>query len=125
MFQINFEGISTDFQIYQIFYVILAVLGIYLICSVGRMKRKEEISSLIIPQEELAKCRNKRGFIEEMTKSMLLFGIITLLYGVFGIVNSLFSAFGWGYELIGISLFLIVYGWFYKELRKGIEKYCR
>ena len=125
MFQIKFEGISTDFQIYQIFYVILALLGIYLICSVGRMKRKEEISSFIIPQEELAKCRNKKGFIEEMTKSMLVFGIITLLYGVFGIVNSLFSAFGWGYELIGISLFLIVYGWFSQELRKGIQKYCR
>lgn len=125
MFQIHFGKFATKFEVYQIFYVILLVLGIYLICSVWNMKKKEEINTLIIPQEELGKCKNKKGFIEEMAKPQLVFGTITLVYGIFGILNSLFAAFGWGYEIIGISLFLIVYGWFSKELRKGIEKYCR
>lgn len=125
MFQIHFDKISTDFEVYQVFYVVLAVLGIYLICSVWNMKKKEEISTLIIAQENLEKCRNRKGFIEEMAKPMRVFGIITLLYGIFGIANSFFSAFGWGYELLGISVFLIAYGWFSKELRNSIEKYCK
>jgi hypothetical protein len=89
------------------------------------MKKKGEISAFIISLEDLEKCRNKKGFINETANSMLVFGIITLLYGIFGIANSFLSAFGWGYEVLGISAFLIVYGWFSKELRKGIQKYCK
>ena len=57
MFQIHFHKFSTDVQIYQIFYVILAVLGIYLLYAVWKMRKNEEISPLILPEEELAKCR--------------------------------------------------------------------
>ena len=125
MFQIHFDSISTNFEVYHIFYVVLAVLGIYLIYSVRNMKKKGEISAFIISLEDLEKCRNKKGFINETANSMLVFGIITLLYGIFGIANSFLSAFGWGYEVLGISEFLIVYGWFSKELIKGIQKYCK
>lgn len=124
MFQINGRT-AINFEIYQIFYIILAVLGIYLIYSVGKMKKKGEISSLIIAQEELAKCSDKEGFIEEIAKALLLLGIVSVSDGVFGILNSFVLTFGWGYELLGVTVFLLSYGWFSKELRKGIEKYCR
>lgn len=122
---IHLEKIAEDFEIYQIFYFILAVLGVYLIYSVWKMKTKGEISSLIIDAKDLAKCRNKKGFIEKTAKALLLLGIVSLLEGIFGIINSLIFSFGWPLELLGISVFLISYGWFSKELRAGIETYCK
>lgn len=122
---IHLEKIAEDFEIYQIFYFILAVLGVYLIYSVWKMKTKGEISSLIIDAKDLAKCRNKKGFIEKTAKALLLLGIVSLLEGIFGIINSLIFSFGWPFELLGISVFLISYGWFSKELRAGIETYCK
>lgn len=124
MFQIG-GTVSKNFEIYHIFYFILAFLGIYLIFSVYNMKKKEEISPLIIAQEELAKCRDKKGFIEEIAKPLLALGIVSLSDGAFGIVNSLVIDFGWGYELFGITIFMIFYGWFSRELRKGINKYFK
>lgn len=122
---IHLEKIAEDFEIYQIFYFILAVLGVYLIYSVWKMKTKGEISSLIIDAKDLAKCRNKKGFIEKTAKALLLLGIVSLLEGIFGIINSLIFTFGWPLELLGISVFLISYGWFSKELRAGIKTYCK
>ena len=55
MFQIHFDSISTNFEVYHIFYVVLAVLGIYLIYSVRNMKKKGEISAFIISLEDLEK----------------------------------------------------------------------
>ena len=125
MFDIEFKGISTNFEVYQIFFLILAVLGIYLIYSVFRMRKKEEISSMIVVEEELAKCRDKKGFIEETATAVLVLGIVALLYGLFGAANSFFSVFGWGYELCGAAVFFLSYGWFYRKLRSAIAKYCR
>ncbi len=74
MFQIHFHKFSTDVQIYQIFYVILAVLGIYLLYAVRKMRKNEEISPLILPEEELAKCRDKKGLIAEISRPVSLLG---------------------------------------------------
>lgn len=115
------EKIAEKFEIYQIFYFILAVLGIYLIYSVWKMKTKGEISPLIIDPKDLAKCGNKKGFIEKTAKPQLLLGIVSLLEGIFGMLNSLFLALGWQFELFGVAVFLISYGWFARELRTGIK----
>ena len=125
MFQIHFHKFSTDVQIYQIFYVILAVLGIYLLYAVRKMRKNEEISPLILPEEELAKCRDKKGLIAEISRPVSLLGAAALIYGIFGVINSLYSAFGWGYEVCGVCLFFASYGWYSKEMRRGADRYCK
>lgn len=125
MVRFSIPGIEKKIEVYQIFYLILAFLGIYLLYSVWKMKKSSDISSIIIPQEALAKCKDKEGFIGGISKSVLLLGSVSLVYGIMGTVNVFTQIFGWGYELLGAAVFLGSCGWYTKELNKCIGKFCR
>lgn len=124
MIHIKIFGADVKLQVHQIVYVILAALGVYLIFSAVRMKKKAEISSFLIPQETLAACRDPKGFAAELWKSVLLLGMVSMAFGIYGITDIFLPIFGWGYDLIGSAVFFLSVGWFVKEQKRCIEKFC-
>lgn len=106
-----------------VFDVVIAVLGLYLIYAAMQMKRSGEISNVIVNPEEIARCKNKRGFIDFIYDKVLIFGVVALAFGILGGISDGISSFGRIYTVISISLFVLAWLWFANQLRKGREKF--
>ena len=106
-----------------VFDVVIAVLGIYLIYSAIQMKKTGEISNVIVNPEEIAKCKNKRGFIDFIYDKVMLFGVVSLVFGILGGINDGVYSFGKIFTVISVSVFVLAWFWFSNQLRKGRDKF--
>ncbi len=105
-----------------LFDIVILIFGVYMVVSALRMKRTGAISQTVITPEEIAKCKDKRGFIEFMYWKEALFGGLITLVGVLGIVNDLVVSLG-AFNIIEMLVFLAAFLWFQNELRRAREKY--
>lgn len=105
-----------------LFDVVIMILGIYMIFAALKMHKTGEISPVIITPEEIARCRDKRGFIAFMYWKEAVFGGILTAVGVLGLVNDLVVSMG-AYNVIELLLFLAAFLWFQEELRKARTKF--
>lgn len=110
-----------DFMV--IFDVIIAGLGVYMIYSAAQMKKTGELSNIVVTPEEMSRCRDKRGFIDWIYNKIIIFAVVALLFGVLGAINDLKLVFGNMFNTVGVLVFLVVWFWFTKALRKGKEKF--
>lgn len=102
--------------------VVIAGVGIYMIAAGLKMKKTGEISSLVLAEEELKKCKDKKGFIAYIYwKEAVLGGVMTAV-GLLGLVNELVKALG-NFKYIELLVFLAVFLWFWRELGAAREKY--
>lgn len=97
-----------------LFDIVIMLLGIYMIFAALKMRKTGEISPVIITPEEIARCRDKSGFIAFMYWKEAVFGGILTVVGVLGVVND---------KLIELLLFLAAFLWFQEELRKARAKF--
>lgn len=100
-----------------IFDVIVAVLGIYLIYIALQMKKTGEINTVMASSGEIRRCADKAGFIGRIYKPTLLFGGISLAFGVLACVNDMVFHLGRVFEIGGMLVFLAAWFWFSRELR--------
>lgn len=102
--------------------IVITVVGIYMVAAGLKMKKTGEISSLILAEEELKKCKDKKGFISYIYwKEALLGGVMTAV-GLLGLVNELLKALG-NFKYVELVIFLAVFFWFSRELGAAREKY--
>lgn len=106
-----------------IFDVIIGGLGIYLVYSAFQMKRSGEISTIIMNREDIIKCKDKRGFIDYIYGRTLIFGLLSLIFGILGGINDSVYSFGRFFNIVGVTIFIIVWLWFTHELKKGRDRY--
>lgn len=88
---------------------IIAFVGICLIFSGLQMKKTGEISTLLVNQEEIKKCRNKEKFILAVYKKMLVFGLILLLFGLFSFANDIWFRIGQVYNVVRLAFLAVCY----------------
>lgn len=110
-----------DFVI--MFDAFIGILGLYLIYASVKMNRTGEISTVLVSREDIAKCKDKRGFIDFMYKKTLLFGCVSALFGVFVGINDSVYFFGQVFNVAGMLVFLGIWIWFTMQLRKGRAQY--
>lgn len=108
-----------DFVI--IFDVIITGLGMYLIFASFQMRRTGQISTVIINKEEIARCRDKKGFTQSIFGQTLAIGLFSLIYGGLGIVNDTLYALGGIFDFGGVVVFLVLWFWYTRELKKKKE----
>ncbi len=101
----------------MIFDVIVAILGAYLIYSALQMKKTGEINTVMVSGEEIRRCTDKAGFIGRIYRPTLLFGGISLAFGVLACVNDAVFHLGRAFEVGGMLVFLAAWFWFSRELR--------
>lgn len=109
-------------DVMTIFNVIIVIFGIYMVIAALKMKKSGEISSAVITREEIAACRDKRGFIDFMYWREAVFGGIVFLMGVLGLINDLVVSLG-KFSLIQMVLFLGAFFWFQYQLRAARKKF--
>ena len=92
-------------------FVSLIVLGcgIYTLYAYIKMKKTGEINEIILLGNAYVakKCKNKKAFLEKALPSVLVFGIVTTIYGVIDMINSFVKPVGI-VDTIANILFLIV-----------------
>lgn len=123
--QMKIFGMTVNFQIYQTIFLILAALGAYLIFEAVKTKKNAKISPVIIPKETIDVCRDPKGMALELWKSILLLGITALAFGAYGVTQIFFQFFWFWFDFIGAVVFFLSLGWFFKEQKRCIEKFCR
>lgn len=105
-----------------IFDVVIVIFGVYMIAAALMMKKNGVISSVVITPEEIAKCKDKQGFIAFMYWKEALFGGLMALVGVLGIINDTVVSLG-AFNVVEMLVFLAAFLWFQNELRKARGMY--
>lgn len=111
-------------SVLTIFYGIIVVFGAYLIISPMNMKKSGKIGSLIITEEETAKCKDKQGFIDFIYWKEMVLGIVFMIVGVIEILNDGI----WGVKavsIVGMLIFLATFLWFQNNLTTARGKFFK
>lgn len=109
---------------YTILDMIIIGCGIYVLYGYYQLKTKGIIKEgLLLPKGLSPKrCKDKDGYIADMAPKLLIYGIIMLVCGVVGYLQSLFQKYDALY-LVMLVAFLGVTIWFSKQTKKAIAKY--
>ena len=68
--------------------IVITILGCYLFFNAVQMKKTERISAMIVPEQEAAKCKDKKGYIRFVFPRMVIFSVITIITGIAGVIDS-------------------------------------
>lgn len=109
-------------EVMLIFYVVMMGFGVYMIGAAFKMKKTGEISSAVITEEEIAKCKNKQEFIEFVYWKEAIFGVMIILVGTLGIINDKVVSLGI-FNIVELVVFLGAFVWFQNSLRKAREQF--
>ncbi len=96
---------KTD--IMSIFDIILLVYGIYTIYASFAMKKTGVPSKWLVPEQEMGRCKDSKGFIDAIYKKTILFGVLVVVYGVVSTINHFFLSI-WALEIGCIVFFLFI-----------------
>lgn len=106
-----------------IFDVVIILLGLYMTVAALRMKKSGKISTVVLAQEEIKKCKDTQGFISFLYWKEAAFGGMTVLVGIFGLLDGQREVSGIP-EFVRMLVFLAAFFWFQNELRKARSRYC-
>lgn len=102
--------------------VILVICGIYCLVTAGKMKKSHEIPQWLFSEQELRQIRQPDKFCEEMAPKTTAFGLICMVFGIYGLVIELL----WYQkiaEAVGIGALLIGIVWYTSQLNKAKRTY--
>lgn len=105
-----------------VFHIVVTVVGLYMTAAGLKMKKTGEISPLLLAEEELKKCKNKKGFISYIYWKEMVLGVVMAAVGLFGLVNELVMELG-NLKYVELVVFLAVFFWFWRELGAARDKY--
>lgn len=108
----------------SLFAIIGLGAGVYCIYAYVMMRTKGEINKTIfIPKDlRLMKCKDEKGYIKDTSLSLLILGIVLLLYAGIEIINKYVMSLRAG---LGVALFLVAAAlvWFATVTKKANKKY--
>lgn len=74
--------------IMTIFDVIILIYGAYTVYTALQMKKTGEPAKWLVNEQEIGRCKDKRGFVDAIYAATILFGVVTMLYGVVSLLTS-------------------------------------
>lgn len=104
--------------------IVITALGIYLICVTLGMKKDKKINKMFLSPEELKKVKDVEGFINFVSPVCLIFGVITIILGILGLVSGLVYEIKY-YNWIEMIIFVITLIIFANRFTRAREKYLK
>lgn len=101
--------------------VLIIIIGFYLVIGTKKMGDSGEINSMLLAEEEIKKVKDSKGFIKFISPICYLFGGVSFLLGVVGIVAGFVNIPYWSY--VELAIFLIVLLIFSFKLQKARSLY--
>lgn len=68
--------------------IVITIVGCYLLVNAVQMKKTERISTIIVPEQEAVKCKDKKEYIRFVFPRMVIFSVITIITGITGVIDS-------------------------------------
>jgi len=112
-------------DVMMIFDMVMVGIGVYMAVAAWGMKKKNEISPILLAEEELVKCQDKEGFITYIYWREVVMGVALILYGVIGLLDKYIFKIGGVLDYISVVLLLIVFFWFYKGLQNARTQFLQ
>ena len=75
-------------SIMTIFDVIILLYGAYTIYTSLKMKKTGEPAKWLVNEQEIGRCKDKKGFIDAICVGTILFGAMAIVYGIVSLLNS-------------------------------------
>ncbi|MCD8300011.1 MAG: hypothetical protein LUC41_02355 [Clostridiales bacterium] len=100
-----------------IFDVIIMAIGLYSMRVASQMKKTGVPPEWLVPASTLKKMKRKKEFCDEMAPKTIIFGVLCLIYGVYGLIAVFVIGNYWA-RVAGVVLFLIFLIWYFMELQK-------
>ena len=111
-------------DVIMIFNIVMIILGVYMVIAALNMHKKNEIGTVILAEEELVRCNDKKGFIAYIYWREAVMGVGLILYGSTGLLNKYIFQIGRVLDFICIIGLLSVFGWFYNSLQTARTRFC-
>lgn len=111
-------------SMYSMLDVIIVLCGVYILYNFYLLRFKGEIKeSLLLPKDiQVKKCKDKAGYIAEMSPKVLLYGIVVVICGILGMTESQMGLLGKLY-LVVLAVFVAFTIWFAVQTKKSVKKY--
>lgn len=104
--------------------IVITIFGIYLTVSAIQMKRSGKINSLVVPEEEIGKCKDAKGYVAGIFPYMIFFAIVSLIVGTIGILcDTEILRMGRLWSFVELGAFLAALAFFAYGMRHTKSKY--
>lgn len=104
--------------------IVIVFVGIYLAVSAAKMKRSGQISDLVVPKEEIKKCRDSQAYIKEIAPWLYAFAVVAVIVGTIGILcDTKVITFGRVWTYVELGAFLVALFVFVEKMRKIKDKF--
>lgn len=110
-------------DVMMIFELVMMGIGIYMLIAAFNMKKKNEIGTVILAEEEVLRCSDKTGFITYIYWREAVLGSALILYGVVGLLEQYVFQVGRVLDFVCIVILLVIFGWFYNGLQNARKKF--
>ena len=111
---------SFDFM--TIFDFVLLIYGAYSVYASRKMKSNGQPPQWLMSVEEIQRIRKPQEFCDYMGPKTLLFGLLCVVYGIYGILTTMFLK-NQILEAVGVAAFVVCIIWFVVTLRKAKQTY--
>jgi hypothetical protein len=101
---------------------VILLFGIYMAVAALLMKKKGIVNDLIVPKEEIHKCKDTAAFIHFIYWKEAAFGGILAVAGGLGIISQFVISFG-NLKYVGLAIFLFAFLWFQLQLKNARERF--
>jgi len=103
--------------------IIFVGSGLYMLYACFLMKTTGEVkaSFLMSKDVELRKCKDLEGYKTFIFPKLLIFGIMTFLYGLMGLVNTYVTPVPMAVNMVVMAVFMVILIWFAVQSKKGIR----
>ena len=110
-----------DIGFMTIFDFIILVYGAYSIYTAKQMKKTYDPPAWLVPQQDLHRIKDPKGFCDVMRPKTFIFGLVCVLYGIYGLIECFYIKKDPA-EMAGVTVFVIFLIWFIITLQTTKSK---
>ncbi len=105
--------------------MVVVIAALYIGYQWYCMKFKGEIKTglLLSNDVNVAKCKDKEGYIREASPLLLILAVVALIQGIIGLVNGNVMPLPFAVTMGGVFVLLAVLVWFGVQSKKLYQKY--
>lgn len=111
-----------DSGMFVIFDLIILIYGVYSMVSTVKMKKSGEPGKWLIGEIPVNKMKDADGFINSMYVKTMVLGVVSVIYGIIGIIDDLVKNLGPVKDVLLLA-FLVFFIVFCVLLQKAKKKY--
>lgn len=113
-----------DMGIMTIFDFIILIYGAYSVYTAQQMKKTGTPPAWLVPQQDIQRIRKPQEFCEVMRPKTFVFGLVCILYGIYGLIESFYIKTDFA-EAAGVTVFVVFMLWFIISLQNTKGKYMK